>query len=196
MSLRDYRPGDPLRHVHWRSWAKFGKPIVKEFQDEFFVRHALILDTFNSLGASECLRRLSLSPPHLRAPFRARIHCWIDVRRTSSVLLYGGSWIGTYGTNVEILRPSGSAGQAFLLSQTLVMEHIAAVSGCVCVFIAWDEERQDLVHQLKAIGIPVTVFVITPAGETSKLRPGPLADEPENFHLLEVGKIEEGLARL
>ncbi|MCK7478688.1 MAG: DUF58 domain-containing protein [Candidatus Moduliflexus flocculans] len=46
MSLRDYRQGDPLRHIHWRSWAKTGKPIVREFEDEFFVRHALVLDTF------------------------------------------------------------------------------------------------------------------------------------------------------
>ena len=46
VSLRDYRRGDPMRHIHWKSWAKTGKPIVKEFQDEFFVRHALILDTF------------------------------------------------------------------------------------------------------------------------------------------------------
>ncbi|HTD65382.1 MAG TPA: DUF58 domain-containing protein, partial [Candidatus Limnocylindria bacterium] len=46
VSLRDYRPGDPLRRIHWRSWAKAGRPVVKEFQDEFFVRHALILDTF------------------------------------------------------------------------------------------------------------------------------------------------------
>src|SRR5204862_6450540 len=46
VSLRDYRPGDPLRRIHWRSWAKAGKPVVKDFQDEFFVRHALILDTF------------------------------------------------------------------------------------------------------------------------------------------------------
>ena len=44
--MRDYRPGDPLRRIHWRSWAKTDKPIVKEYQDEFFVRHALILDTF------------------------------------------------------------------------------------------------------------------------------------------------------
>ncbi len=46
VALRDYRPGDPLRHIHWRSWARHGRPVVKEFQDEFFVRHALILDTF------------------------------------------------------------------------------------------------------------------------------------------------------
>jgi len=29
VSLRDYRRGDPLRHIHWRSWARTGKPIVK-----------------------------------------------------------------------------------------------------------------------------------------------------------------------
>ena len=46
VALREYRRGDPWRHIHWRSWAKTGKPIVKEFEDEFFVRHALVLDTF------------------------------------------------------------------------------------------------------------------------------------------------------
>src|ERR1043165_299762 len=47
VALRDYRHGDPLRHIHWRSWAKAGKPVVREFEDEFFVRHALVLDTFS-----------------------------------------------------------------------------------------------------------------------------------------------------
>ena len=42
VSLRDYRPGDPMRHIHWKSWARTGRPIVKEFLDEFFVRHALV----------------------------------------------------------------------------------------------------------------------------------------------------------
>ena len=38
VSLRDYRPGDPLRNIHWKSWAKTDKPVVKEEQSEFFVR--------------------------------------------------------------------------------------------------------------------------------------------------------------
>src|SRR2546426_1091854 len=46
LSLREYRPGDPLKRIHWRSWARAGKPIVREYQDEFFVRHGLVLDTF------------------------------------------------------------------------------------------------------------------------------------------------------
>src|SRR5262249_5934291 len=53
VSLREYRRGDPLRHIHWRSWAKAGKPIVKEFEDEFFVRHALVLDTVTPYPHSE-----------------------------------------------------------------------------------------------------------------------------------------------
>src|SRR5206468_1409519 len=32
VSLRDYRPGDPLRRVHWRSAARVGRPVVKEYQ--------------------------------------------------------------------------------------------------------------------------------------------------------------------
>jgi len=58
VSLRDYRPGDPRRHIHWRSWARTGRPIVKEFQDEFFVRHALIwIRLFNHPVAAD-VRRL------------------------------------------------------------------------------------------------------------------------------------------
>ena len=32
-SVRDYRPGDPLRHVHWRSVARHGRLVVREFDD-------------------------------------------------------------------------------------------------------------------------------------------------------------------
>ncbi len=46
MGLREYRPGDPLRHIHWRSFARLGEPVVKEFQNEYFDRHALLIDTF------------------------------------------------------------------------------------------------------------------------------------------------------
>jgi uncharacterized protein (DUF58 family) len=44
--LREYRPGDPLRHIDWKGWARLGVPIVKEFFETCFVRQALILDTW------------------------------------------------------------------------------------------------------------------------------------------------------
>src|SRR4029079_6255114 len=45
LALRDYRPGDPQHRIHWKSFARSGKPVVKEYQDECFERHALVLDT-------------------------------------------------------------------------------------------------------------------------------------------------------
>lgn len=33
-SVRDYRPGDPLRHIHWRSVARKGHLVVREFDRE------------------------------------------------------------------------------------------------------------------------------------------------------------------
>lgn len=46
VSTREFREGDSLRVIHWPSWARTGKPIVKEFQEEFFCRIAVVLDTF------------------------------------------------------------------------------------------------------------------------------------------------------
>ena len=36
VGLRDYLPGDPMRQIHWKSWAHTGKPMVKELEDTFF----------------------------------------------------------------------------------------------------------------------------------------------------------------
>lgn len=46
LSLRDYRPGDAHRHIHWRSFARQGKPIVIQFAAEQTCRHTVIVDPF------------------------------------------------------------------------------------------------------------------------------------------------------
>lgn len=42
--IREYRPGDPLRHVHWRSTARTGKVVVKEFEAGSQATVALVID--------------------------------------------------------------------------------------------------------------------------------------------------------
>ena len=52
VGTREYREGDPIKNIHWRSWARQGKPVVKEYQEEYFARIALILDTFVPEGTA------------------------------------------------------------------------------------------------------------------------------------------------
>ena len=45
LSVREYRPGDPMRHVHWGLTARHGELMVREFEQERTPRLALWVDT-------------------------------------------------------------------------------------------------------------------------------------------------------
>ncbi len=198
VSLRDYRHGDPLRHIHWRSWAKAGKPVVKEFEDEFFVRHALVLDTFTENPYSEVFEEA--------VSVAASFACAIQTQESLLDLLFVGpqSYCCTAGRGLahtdqmlEILASvRACADQSFGALEHLVLNHISAVSGCICVLLAWDEDRRKFIEKLKTVGVPLLVLVIVGRAQTPPLDPGPMRDEPDRFRILELGQIKEGLARL
>ncbi len=197
VALREYRRGDPLRHIHWRSWAKAGKPIVKEFEDEFFVRHALVLDTFTGEPHGEILEEA--------VSVAASFACTVLTQESLLDLLFVGadSYCFTAGRGLahadqmlEILASvRACADKPFETLEHLVLKHVQRVSGCICVLQQWDEARKRLVEKLRALGVPVLVLVIQRPGE-AKPDAGPLRDDPEHFHVLEIGKIAEQLARL
>ena len=47
---RQYFPGDPLRHVHWKNTARMGRPMVKEFEDTQENTLIISFDTTHDLG--------------------------------------------------------------------------------------------------------------------------------------------------
>lgn len=232
VSLRDYRPGDPRRHIHWKSWARTGRPIVKEFQDEFFVRHALILDTFvQSSGRSRRKEALTNSKRGTRntklnqslltsastrevdhAAFEeavsvaASFACAVGTQESLLDLMFVGPQAVCFTTGrglgqaeqaLEVLAAvQPSMGKPFSALQELVMRHADAVCGCVCVLLDWDEPRRELVRNLRARGLPVLVLVVLGTGEVQRFRAAHTGDASENFHVLEAGKVAEGLQEL
>ena len=50
-SLREYVPGDELRHVHWRASAHANKLVVKQHVDQAYAAVAVVLDAFCASGA-------------------------------------------------------------------------------------------------------------------------------------------------
>jgi uncharacterized protein (DUF58 family) len=198
LSLRDYRPGDPLRHIHWRSWARTGRPIVREFEDEFLVRHALILDTF--------------APPEWHAAFEeavsvaASFACTVNTQESLLDLLLVGPQTVCFTTG----RGLGQAEQAleilasvqpcrkkpFSLLHHLVLRHAPVVCGCILVFLDWDEARRELVRQLRALRLPSLVLVVAEGPRAARIRQALGPEDAASVQVLEVGKIGEGLQQL
>ena len=50
--LRGYRPGDDLRHIDWRMYARSDRFYVKQFEEETNLRAHLLLDVSASMGWS------------------------------------------------------------------------------------------------------------------------------------------------
>jgi len=198
VALREYRRGDPPRHIHWRSWAKTGKPIVKEYEDEFFVRHALVLDTFTTRPYSDAFEEA--------VSVAASFACTVLTQESLLDLLFVGAeaYAFTAGRGLahadqmlEILAAvQPCRNRTFEQLEGLVLDHVENVSGCICVLLTWDDTRQQLVKKLRLLGVPLRVFVIRPAGETERLSPGPMHDALDQFHELELGRIKEQLANL
>jgi len=195
VSLRDYRPGDPVRRIHWKGWARAGRPVVKEFQDEFFVRHALVLDTFADPGQGARFEEA--------VSVAASFACAAPTQDALLDLMFVGAeaYCFTAGRGlahadrmIEILAcVELAAGTPFRALRDAVLERHGSLSGCVCVFLGWDEERRDLVGRLEAVGVPTLVLVIT---EEDGAAPERGAGGQKAVRWLQVGRISEGLRRL
>jgi hypothetical protein len=71
----------------------------------------------------------------------------------------------------------------------LIRRHAAQISGCVCVFLRWDDERIELIKKLRSMGVPCDVYVVT--RNPASIRASSTFDS--SIHLLEAGRIEQSL---
>ncbi len=194
MSLRDYQQGDPLHSIHWKSYAKHGRLIVKDYQDEYFVRRALVLDTFVG-NASRDQFEAAVSVAASLATSEQGHEALLD-------LLFVGlqSYCFTVGRGVdqlthlqEILASvQASSETSFILLQQTVLARIALCSSLLCVLMHWDETRQDFIQQLMARGLPVAVFLLHDGSLTLAQCP----KQPPHFYLLDYRQLAEQLAGL
>lgn len=202
VGLRDYRPGDPLRSIHWKSWAKSGRPVVKEYEDEFFSRHALILDSFTDAAGSELFEEAV----SVAASFASIVETGeslldlIFVRDEAHCFTMGRS-LGSPEMMLEILACVAPCppyqNKRFEALGNFILDRAGMMSSAICILLKWDDERREIVKKLKVSGIPLIVFLIVPAGASMEgMDPGPMKDSPGRFHTLPVDKVEEALSKI
>ncbi|MBL9127026.1 MAG: hypothetical protein JNL97_05240, partial [Verrucomicrobiales bacterium] len=78
--------------------------------------------------------------------------------------------------------------QDFGALEALVLRHARQLSGCVLIFLAWDEPRRHLHDRLRSIGVPLLTFVV----RDQPRNPPP----PPGVHEVRAGHAEESLSAL
>src|SRR5262249_22532605 len=147
IQLRDYRPGDPLRHIHWPSFAKAGRPVVKEYQDEYFTRYALVLDTFGAVVADDAFEAaVSVAASFVGGmQMRDALLDLVFVEDRAYRLTVGRG----VGRTTDLLRELAAAApcrdQRFELLAAEVLQHAPSLSGCILVLLGLDEDRRRLI---------------------------------------------------
>lgn len=188
VGLRDYRPGDPLRQIHWKSWARTGRPIVKELEDTFYPRYGLIVDTLSTDRTDHQFEEVI----SVAASFAAAI----DTNESLLDLMFikNEAHIVTAGRGVEraekllevLAGVSPERTESYEDLAKLVLRHRDDLTSCLVIFNGWDESRAKFLNSLTKGGIVCAPIIIGKDGN-----PG---DAPGYW--LESGQIPRDLKRL
>ncbi|MBB5353060.1 uncharacterized protein (DUF58 family) [Haloferula luteola] len=173
VSLRDYQPGDPIRLIHWKSWARTGKPVVKELEDTFYPRHGLILDTFPVAG-NEALFEAAVSVAASMVSSIDTHECLIELMFISGRehVVTAGRGTGRAETLLEVLASVEASEQPqFESLGRLVLRHAEDLAGCLAVFAGWSDERAEFLAKLESSGVRAAALVLC-EGEAPPPRPG------------------------
>ena len=160
--LRDYRPGDALQRMHWKSFARAGKPIVKEFHSEFFERHALALDTaFAPAGEQAFEAAVSVAASFVYT---------LDTQECLLDMLFVGEQAHVYTAGrgllrtehlLEVLAGVRMCGHdALARLETAVLARGGGLASCILVLAGWDDARRELLLSLRRAGLQVLAMAV------------------------------------
>ncbi|MEW5850529.1 MAG: DUF58 domain-containing protein [Myxococcota bacterium] len=158
---REWREGDRVRDIHWPSYARTGELIIKEFQEEYFVRLAMVLDVEVKNAKQERLFERGLSLAAGIADVLARKEYIIDLFAAGQDIFHfqAGRALAHFENILEILAcvEPGRRLDVRKLESVLVPE-ASKLSAIIFVMMDWDPSRADLVQLLKQHGVAVRVL--------------------------------------
>jgi uncharacterized protein (DUF58 family) len=164
IGTREYTTGDRVRHIHPRSWARVGMPIVRQFQEEYFTRVALIADTYvpgtEELDAFEAeLSLIASITEHL-----SREEYVLDLFAIGDKLLEfeSGRSLAYQDQVLDVLsvcEPTDTDHLEILARD--LDDQLNITSTMIVVLLRWDKPRRELVNRIIASGVMVKVILVS-----------------------------------
>jgi uncharacterized protein (DUF58 family) len=166
VGTREYREGDPLRRIHWRSWARRGKPVVKEYQEEYFSRVALVLDTHvprRPRPAEQRAFEAAISVLASIADYMSRREEVVDVFAAGPDLyeVSAGRSLGYLDNVLDVLACLEPCHEpSFEVLAAPLAERLAGLTTVVAVVLDWDEARESFLRRVRSLGVSLLVYLV------------------------------------
>ena len=178
---REFREGDRTRDIHWPSLARTGRLVVKEYQEEYFVRLAMVLDVESRSARDDALFERSLSLAAGIADVLARQEYIIDLFAAGSQVFHfqAGRALAHFEHILEILACLEAEDRLDMTAlEAALLPEARKLSAVVLVMMDWDDARAELIRKLKAHGVAVRVLSVRPDRRPEGLAPDEVVELP------------------
>ena len=171
---REYVLGEAAVRLDFRAWARLGRPVVREYQDEFSFRTGLILDTWQPptwqpylLLDHEEKQDIQLEAAvSLTAAIAESLHTReivIDLFAAGpEIYLFRTPQTGArFDSVLELLSTvEGSATDPLLVVPDALTEALESIASVVFVTLNWDERRRVCIERIRESGRGVKVLLV------------------------------------
>jgi uncharacterized protein (DUF58 family) len=197
VGTRDYRAGDPMRAMHWRSFARRGRPVVREFQDEYFTRIAIVLDTFlprrpsaDALAGFEA----GISVVASIADHFSRSEYIVDILAAGPDLyeVSAGRSLAYLDTILDVLACLDPCHDTpFETIGPSLFDKLASTTSLAAVLLDWDETRLEFLRRVKTLGVAVWAIIVRDSPTTLPWEPA--AGDLDRVEQIGTAEIEAAL---
>lgn len=206
---REYQEGDSVRDIDWRATARLGKPIVREYREEYFLRVGVVLDTHvpptrrhpkatkprrtswqgGEAGPDSDDFERAVSMAAAVSDYMSRQDYIVDLFAAGPNLYHvtAGRSLAYLDQILDILAcVDPSPTEPFEVLEPAILENLSKITTVICIFLDWNPARQAFVDRLAQSGAGVKAIVV---------RDGDCTDNPSAAirvagHVPVVGKAE------
>ncbi len=188
---REYVPGEPARRLDFRSWARLGKPVVREYQEEYYCRIALVLDTFvpeprgvgfrpanfftkrqaGSLSHDDSFEAAIQLAAAIADSLAATEHL-IDLFAAGSQLYVfrAGRNLAHFDDVLDILAAVDACPtNPFLLLSPAIADELSSITTSILILLDWDETREVLARTILDSGCQLKLVIVRDSATSQPL---------------------------